>query len=92
MNQYKYGAHVPGGGVAGLISVALNLGMMSVVVRLSEYERRHKMSIIHLNNGQYALCDNLVGIIAQGTLKEMEALLRAILKCGTELRCPEAIC
>ena len=50
------------------------------------------MSVIHLNNGQYALCDNLVGIIAQGTLKEMEALLRAILKCGTELRCPEAIC
>jgi hypothetical protein len=62
------------------------------VVKLSEYERRHKMSVIRLSNGEYVLHDNLVGDIAQGTLKEMEALLKAILKCGSELRCPEANC
>ena len=44
------------------------------------------MSVIRLNNKEYALCDNLVGIVAQGTRKEMEALLKVILKCGTELR------
>lgn len=50
------------------------------------------MSVIRLSNGEYVLHDNLVGDIAQGTLKEMEALLKAILKCGTELCCPEVIC
>jgi len=50
------------------------------------------MSVIRLSNGEYVLHDNLVGDIAQGTLKEMEALLKAILKCGSELRCPEANC
>ena len=44
------------------------------------------MSIIQ-QNGIYYLKDNLVGVIASGTLKEMETLLRILLcKCGTELK------
>lgn len=44
------------------------------------------MSVVRLNNGEYALCDNLVGIIASGTRKQMEGLMKSILICGTELR------
>jgi len=50
------------------------------------------MSVIRLNNGVYGLCDNLVGIIAQGTKNEMETLLAVILVCGTELKVPERSC
>lgn len=46
------------------------------------------MSVVRLDNGVYALYDKGIGLVAQGTLKEMEALLRVIIcKCGTELKC-----
>jgi len=50
------------------------------------------MSVVRLNNGKYALRDNLVGIVACGTRKQMEALLKSILICGTELRAQVEYC
>lgn len=46
------------------------------------------MSVVRLDCGVYALYDKGIGLVASGTLKEMEALLRVIVyKCGTELKC-----
>lgn len=48
------------------------------------------MSIVKINNTTYGLNDSDIGIIATGTLRQMQNLMNFIMVCGTEDACSGA--